>query len=151
MKKILYSLLVLVTLPVLAVDEEFGEYSIWCNNMRYTQPGTKTDLVIFQPEGSDIEKITSAYGRHSTSKDGNWNVEFDLKITSLEKERENTVLSMELTATDRKGSNGKEDGVIKTGWVLWDQKWVGVGFLRTAGGTLHRLECSRGKKSEPRE
>jgi hypothetical protein len=151
MKKALLSLFLLAAMPGLAVDYTFGEYSIWCDNMGYTPPGTSTDLIVFQPEGSDIDKVTSAYGTHSTSTEGHWKVEFDLKVTSLEKDRPTPLLYMELTATSKKGGNGNGDGVIKTAWVMFDQAWTGKGYLRTAGGTLIRLECTRGKKSSPRE
>jgi hypothetical protein len=151
MKKTLCFLSAFFGMQAMAVDFTFGEYSIWCDNMRYASQGAKTDLVIFQPEGSDFEKVTSAYGTHSTRSDGYWRIEFDLKVTSPEKNVGTPLLYMELTEKTKSGGNGSGDGVIETGWILWDQEWSGTGFLRTAGKGLIRVDCTRGKKSAPRE
>ncbi len=142
--------MLLAAMPTFAL-EEFGEYSIVCDNMKYVAPGTQTDWLTFQPEGNDIERVKTAYGRHSTRNDGNWKVEFDLKVTSLEKDQGTPLLQMELTTTGKAGDNGRGIEVVKSGWLMFDQLWVGVGFLRTEGGTLIRLECTRGKKSSPRD
>jgi hypothetical protein len=150
MKKTLGFLCALFSMQALALDFTFGEYSIWCDNLRYASQGAATDLVVFQPEGSDIEKVTSAYGTHSTRSDGHWKVELDLKVTILEKNAGTPLLYIELTEKTKSGGNGRGEGVIKSGWILYDQQWSGMGFFRTACGGLIRVECTRGKKSAPR-
>lgn len=152
MKKTLCFLSLLLAIPASAVDFTFGTYSIWCDNMRYAAPGASTNQLIFQPEGSDIEKVTSAFGSHSTGSEGHWKVEFDIKATILEKNVGYPLLYIELTEKTKKGGNGGASGqaVIKTGWIMYDQQWSGMGYVRTAAGGLVRMECTRGPKFESR-
>lgn len=144
--------LALAAVPAFAADRKFGEYSIWCDNMRYN--GTRpTDLFIFQPEAEeDLDKVKTAFGTHTSgNRDGQWKLEFDLKVTNLEKAEKLPLLYLELTTTKKTNPNGNPDGAIKSGWVFFDQKWDGNGYFRTFGGSLFRVECTTGKKFEPAE